>query len=204
MSVVSEIARANAWAASSTAPASASRCARVAQAGWNRCTASPAIASSAARPASGPSTLPTAAACATRAPSVGATRISAAWSVRRACQSVPPELARAQWTDWMAASIWKRPARPQACARRRYCSPSAIRAASQRDGSCSSRGTNVPATSRASRRASESEMSAASPSTSGSSGSRVASRTARSCDSWPIDPRGSAPATRPRSIAYAP
>ena len=91
----SEIARWYATAASCRRPASASSCARVAHAGWNLSrsgSCSPAINTS---PASGPSTRATAAARATRAPSVGATVLSASVRWRTPAQSMLPVRRRA-------------------------------------------------------------------------------------------------------------
>ena len=111
------------------------------QAGWKRSTAGSAMASSARKPASGPSIWPSTAASATAAPSDGATRTRARYSLRSASRSTS---AGAQCADWIAASYWKRPGRPKPWARRSRPSPRAISVASQRVASCSSSGTNRP------------------------------------------------------------
>ncbi len=72
----------------------------------------------------------------------------------------------------MAACTWYGPTGPRGSVTVMRATPSAIRSASQRERSCSSRGTRAPSGRvRAGRRASVSSMRASRPATSGSSGS---------------------------------
>ena len=174
------MARRYASAAAAARPASASRCARVVQAGWNRSTAGSSIASSARSPASGPSISPSTAARppprpATAPPATGRGAACAARSRRRCpakpCCSAPTGSPPRTGSGRAADSRGRGAAAPH---RGRSARVPARRRPARRAG------RSAPsAVRRAGLRASERHTSAASPSTSGSSGSSSASTSAR-------------------------
>ena len=91
-------------------------------------------------------------------------------------QSVSSARAASAWTAAIAACSWNGPTGPVGSARSTSSTPSLILARSQRDRSCSARGTSAPSRpSRAARRASVSSMSANNPVTSPAAGSRSCS-----------------------------
>ena len=94
----------------------------------------------------------------------GATRRSTSYRPRICAQSVSAAVGASSWTAAIAAWSWYGPTRPIRSARSTSARPSAIRAASQRDRSWSSRRTSSPrGPSRAGRRASVSSIRASRP-----------------------------------------
>ena len=127
--------------------------------------------STSARPAAGPSRIPTATARFSRTTAEGTSRASCPYSAAIWAQSVSAASAAVAWQAAMAALDLVR-ARPPPLQRRLQQPRLGDLLASQRLRSWSSRGTSSPvASTRAARRASCSNSSASRPPTSGSSGS---------------------------------